>query len=161
MALTPVYGGIDPQGALRTLRHAIDAGVTFIDTANVYGQGSNEELIAGLLRDRRDEVTLATKFGIVGNPAAGDPATRGDPDYVRQCIDESLRRLGTDRVDLYYLHRLDPATPIEETVTRPSRSRRFRASGRSGVATSRLRWCRLPRSSASASFLMHPLVVGS
>lgn len=116
MALTPVYGAVEPADALATLHHAIDVGVTFIDTANVYGGGSNEQLIAAVLRDRRDEVQLATKFGITGNPAAGDRGVRGDRDYVRQCIDESLQRLGTDTVDLYYLHRLDPDTPIEDTV---------------------------------------------
>lgn len=116
MALTPVYGDVDPTEALATLHHALDVGVTFIDTANVYGGGSNEELIAKLLADRRDEVTLATKFGISGNPAAGERATRSDRAYVAQCIDESLGRLQTDVIDLYYLHRLDPNTPIEETV---------------------------------------------
>ncbi|NMN94557.1 aldo/keto reductase [Antrihabitans stalactiti] len=116
MALTPVYGAVDPTDALATLHHAVDAGITFIDTANVYGGGSNEELVGKLLADRRDEVTLATKFGITGNPAAGQRSSRGDREYVLQCADESLARLGTDVIDLYYLHRLDPNTPIEETV---------------------------------------------
>jgi aryl-alcohol dehydrogenase-like predicted oxidoreductase len=119
MALTPVYGGVtDDAESLATLHHAVDVGVTFIDTANVYGSGDNERLIARLLADRRDEVTLATKFGIVANPAGtgGRVAVRGDAAYVRQCIDESLQRLQTDVVDLYYLHRRDPAVPIEETV---------------------------------------------
>lgn len=117
MALTPVYGDVDPEAALATLRHAVDAGVSFIDTANVYGNGSNEQLIAKLLADRRDEITLATKFGIDGNPAAGERATRGDREYVLQCVDESLARLEIEVIDLYYLHRLDPNTPIEETVS--------------------------------------------
>lgn len=120
MALTPVYGGaVDDTESLATLNHAVDVGVTFIDTANVYGSGDNERLIARLLADRRDEVTLATKFGIQANPAeraAGRVALRADPPYVRQCIDESLQRLQTDVVDLYYLHRRDPNVPIEETV---------------------------------------------
>jgi aryl-alcohol dehydrogenase-like predicted oxidoreductase len=93
--------------------------VTFIDTANVYGNGNNEKLIARLLADRRDEVTLATKFGIQGNPAeraAGQIGVRGDAAYVRQSIDESLQRLQTDVVDLYYMHRRDVNVPIEETV---------------------------------------------
>ena len=94
MALTPVYGEVDDTESLATLNRAVDLGVTFIDTANVYGGGANERLIAELLADRRDEVTLATKFGIVGNPAdraAGKPLdARGDAAYVRQCIDESL-----------------------------------------------------------------------
>ena len=111
MALTPVYGEVDDTESLATLNRCVDLGVTFIDTANVYGGGENEKLIARLLADRRDEVTLATKFGIVGNPAA-----RGDAAYVRQCIDESLQRLRTDVVDLYYMHRRDHNVPIEETV---------------------------------------------
>ncbi|KKF00054.2 aldo/keto reductase [Mycolicibacterium obuense] len=119
MALTPVYGGaVDDTESLATLHHAVDVGVTFIDTANIYGSGDNELLIARLLADRRDEVTLATKFGIVANPAGtqGRIGVRGDAAYVQQCIDESLHRLQTDVVDLYYLHRRDPAVPIEETV---------------------------------------------
>lgn len=120
MALTPVYGEVDDTESLATLHRTVDLGVTFIDTANIYGGGSNEKLIAGLLADRRDEVTLATKFGITGNP--GDRtaglrlAARGDGAYVRQCLDESLQRLQTDVVDLYYMHRRDTNVPIEETV---------------------------------------------
>jgi aryl-alcohol dehydrogenase-like predicted oxidoreductase len=120
MVLAPVYGAtnapVDPADGLATLHHAVDVGVTFIDTANVYGLGSNEELISRLLRDRRDEVTLATKFGIVGNPTTSDRGTRGDRAYVLESADASLARLGTDVIDLYYLHRLDPSTPIEDTV---------------------------------------------
>jgi aryl-alcohol dehydrogenase-like predicted oxidoreductase len=120
MALTPVYGEVDDAESLATLHRSIDLGVTFIDTANIYGGGANERLIAGLLADRRDEVTLATKFGIVGNPAdrpaGGGLASRGDAAYVRQCIDESLDRLKTDVIDLYYMHRRDLTVPIEETV---------------------------------------------
>jgi aryl-alcohol dehydrogenase-like predicted oxidoreductase len=119
MALTPVYGDVDDTESLATLHRCLDLGVTFIDTANVYGGGDNERLISRLLADRRDEVTLATKFGIEGNPAdraAGRPSARGDAAYVRQCIDESLQRLDTDVVDLYYMHRRDTRVPIEETV---------------------------------------------
>ncbi len=119
MALTPVYGDVDDAESLATLNRAVDLGVTFIDTANIYGGGANERLISNLLADRREEVTLATKFGIVGNPAdrsAGRPGARGDAPYVRQCIDESLERLGTDVVDLYYMHRRDLTVPIDETV---------------------------------------------
>ena len=92
MALTPVYGEVDDAESLATLHRCVDLGVTFIDTANVYGNGNNERLISGLLSDRRDEVTLATKFGITTNPAdrgAGELAARGDAAYVRQCIDEA------------------------------------------------------------------------
>src|SRR3981189_1413060 len=119
MRLTPVYGEVDDDDSLATLHRSIDLGVTFIDTANVYGGGANERLIARLLADRRDEATLATKFGIVGNPAdraAGRLAARGDAPYVRESIDESLTRLKTDVVDLYYMHRRDLSVPIEETV---------------------------------------------
>jgi aryl-alcohol dehydrogenase-like predicted oxidoreductase len=113
------YGDADEAESLATLNRCLDLGVTFIDTANVYGDGNNERLIAKLLADRRDEVTLATKFGIDGNPAdraAGRRPVRGDAAYVRQCIDESLARLQTDVVDLYYTHRRDLTVPIEETV---------------------------------------------
>lgn len=119
MALTPVYGDVDDTESLVTLHRAVDLGVTFIDTANIYGGGANERLISGLLADRRDEVTLATKFGIVGNPAdraSGKSGARGDATYVRQCIDESLGRLQTDVVDLYYMHRRDLTVPIGETI---------------------------------------------
>ena len=113
------YGDVDDAESLATLNRCLDLGVTFIDTANVYGGGNNERLIAKLLAGRRDEVTLATKFGIDRNPAdraAGRPPVRGDAAYVRQCIDESLARLQTDVVDLYYMHRRDLTVPIQETV---------------------------------------------
>ena len=116
MALTPVYGEVDPAEALRTLQHAVDAGVSFIDTADIYGGGSNEELISRLLKDRRDEVQLATKFALVGTPTDGYTDIRGDAEYVRQAVDRSLQRLGTDVIDLYYMHRRDVRVPIEETV---------------------------------------------
>lgn len=127
MAITHVYGETDPAEGLRTLHHAVDAGVTFIDTADVYGRpregesgpaGTNEELVGELLRTRRDEVQLATKFGITGIPNDGPGATavRGDAAYVRSAAEASLRRLGTDVIDLYYLHRRDVTVPIEETV---------------------------------------------
>ncbi|MGA9358984.1 MAG: aldo/keto reductase [Mycobacterium sp.] len=119
MVLSQSYGETDRAEGLATLNSCLDLGVTFIDTANVYGGGENERLIAKVLADRRDEVTLATKFGIAGNPAdraAGGPTARGDAAYVHQCIDESLQRLNTEAVDLYYLHRRDLSVPIEETV---------------------------------------------
>lgn len=116
MALTPVYGEVDPREALTTLHHAVDAGVSFIDTADIYGGGSNEELIAQLLKERRDEVQLATKFSLVGTPADGYTDVRGDAGYVRQAVDASLKRLGTDVIDLYYMHRRDLRVPIVETV---------------------------------------------
>jgi aryl-alcohol dehydrogenase-like predicted oxidoreductase len=116
MALTPVYGEVDPEDALRTLHHAVDSGVSFIDTADIYGGGSNEELIARLLKERRHDVQLATKFGLVGSPADGYTGIRGDASYIRQAVDRSLQRLGTDVIDLYYMHRRDLRVPIVETV---------------------------------------------
>ncbi|WP_072688988.1 aldo/keto reductase [Rhodococcus marinonascens] len=119
MAFTPVYGGIEPEKALATLHHTVDLGVTFIDTADVYGDGDNERLIAKLLKDRREEVTLATKFGIQGDPRKrreGGVSLRGDRAYVHAAVDASLRRLEIDTIDLYYMHRLDPSVPVEETV---------------------------------------------
>ncbi|WP_309107310.1 aldo/keto reductase [Arthrobacter sp.] len=116
MALTPVYGEVDQGDALRTLHHAVDAGVSFIDTADVYGAGSNEELIAQLLAERRGEVQLATKFGIVGNPHDGYTGIRGDAAYIKQAVEDSLRRLGTDTIDLYYMHRRDLSVPLAETI---------------------------------------------
>ncbi|GAA2172820.1 aldo/keto reductase [Arthrobacter parietis] len=116
MALTDVYGGLDQEQALKTLHHAVDTGVTFIDTADVYGAGSNEELVGRLLAARRDEVEVATKFGIEGSPASGYTGVRGDAAYVQSAAEASLRRLGTDVIDLYYMHRRDTSVPIEETV---------------------------------------------
>ena len=116
MALTPVYGEVDQGEALRTLHHAVDAGVSFIDTADIYGGGSNEELIARLLKERRDEVQLATKFGLVGTPSGGYTDIRGDRPYIQQAVEASLRRLGTNTLDLYYMHRRDLRVPIVETV---------------------------------------------
>lgn len=115
MSLGPAYGPIDPEQALATLEHAVDLGVTFIDTANVYGEGSSERTIARLARRRRDELVIATKFGIAGI-GPGRRVIRNDGPYARQSLDESLARLEVDHVDLYYVHRIDPAVPIEDTV---------------------------------------------
>lgn len=124
MAITHTYGETDPAEALRTLHGAVDLGVTFIDTADAYGAqrpstsgpaGTNEELIAELLKDRRDEVQIATKFGITGQAGTG-PAVRGDREYVREACDASLRRLGVEVIDLYYMHRRELSRPIGETV---------------------------------------------
>lgn len=127
MAVSHVYGETDPEQALRTLHHAVDEGITFLDTADVYGRprpgtdgpaGTNEELVARLLADRRAEVQLATKFGITGlRPGPGGGAsTRGDRAYPAQACEASLRRLGVDVIDLYYLHRRSLDVPIEDTV---------------------------------------------
>ncbi|MDX2375895.1 aldo/keto reductase [Microbacterium sp. LRZ72] len=115
MSLSDVYGPVADDQALATLTHAVDAGITFVDTANVYGGGRSERTISRLISTRRDEIQLATKFGIAGG-LIGKREVRGDPAYVREQIDQSLQRLGTDHVDLYYQHRVDPKVPIEETV---------------------------------------------
>ena len=117
MGMSDFYGNPDEVESLATLAHAMDRGVNFLDTADMYGPHTNEELVGRAIRGRRDDVVLATKFGIVRDPA--QPALRGldgRPEYVRSSIEGSLRRLGTDYVDLYYLHRVDPGTPIEDTV---------------------------------------------
>lgn len=116
MSVAPVYGPVDAAEALSTLHHAVDIGVTFIDTADVYGEGASEFAVGRILEDRRDEVQLATKFGLVGNIANGQRSICGRPEYVAKALDDSLARLGADVVDLYYLHRVDPEVPIEDTV---------------------------------------------
>ncbi|GAA0500564.1 aldo/keto reductase [Deinococcus depolymerans] len=117
MGMSAFYGPRDQNENLRTLDRALDLGVTFYDTADMYGPHTNEELLGGWLRGKRDRVILATKFGIQADPdAPGGRRINGRPGYVRQAIEGSLRRLNTDHVDLYYLHRVDPATPIEDTV---------------------------------------------
>ncbi|WP_328995659.1 aldo/keto reductase [Kribbella sp. NBC_01245] len=119
MGMSQSYGvQTDEDESIATLHAAIDAGCTFIDTADVYGSGENESLVGRALAGRRDEVVLATKFGLQwGDRAGGMPtAVDGSPEYAREALDASLRRLGVDHVDLWYLHRKDPAVPIEETV---------------------------------------------
>jgi len=117
MGMSQSYGAGDDEESIRTLHRAIDLGVTFIDTADVYGKGANESLVGRAIRDRRKDVVLATKFGLVPPPGGG-PASEvdGRPERVRPCCDASLQRLGVDVIDLYYLHRVDPKVPIEETV---------------------------------------------
>ncbi|RZU12540.1 aryl-alcohol dehydrogenase-like predicted oxidoreductase [Kribbella rubisoli] len=119
MGMSQSYGvRADDSESIATLHAAIDAGCTFIDTADVYGDGENEELVGRALAGRRDEVVLATKFGFKRpSPDAVVPTVvDGSPAYAREALDASLRRLGVDHVDLWYLHRRDPAVPIEETV---------------------------------------------
>ncbi|TVS99682.1 aldo/keto reductase [Amycolatopsis bartoniae] len=115
MGMSQAYGVRDNDDeSIATIHRALDLGVTLIDTANVYGAGTNEELVGRAIADRRDRVVLATKFGIVANTGSGQ-TIRGDAAYVRQCCEESLRRLGADHIDLYYQHRVDPDVPVEET----------------------------------------------
>ncbi|HEY4570184.1 MAG TPA: aldo/keto reductase, partial [Kribbella sp.] len=120
MGMSQSYGDrTDEAESVATLHAAIDAGCTFIDTADVYGDGANEELVGRALAGRRDQVVLATKFGFKRpEPGSSAPPTivDGSPAYAQAAIDASLRRLGVDHVDLWYLHRRDPKVPIEETV---------------------------------------------
>ncbi|GAA4425794.1 aldo/keto reductase [Pontibacter saemangeumensis] len=117
MGMSDFYGQPDEQESIRTLHTALEHGVNFIDTADMYGVGRNEELLQKALHDRWDQVVLATKFGIVREPGSTrSSGISGKPDYVKKACEASLKRLGRDRIDLYYLHRVDPETPIEETV---------------------------------------------
>ena len=116
MGMSEFYGSGDEQESIRVIHRAIDLGVNFLDTADVYGRGSNEKLVGRAIQDRRDEVFLATKFGNVRGENGAFLGINGRPDYVRSACEASLQRLGVDVIDLYYQHRVDPNTPIEETV---------------------------------------------
>jgi aryl-alcohol dehydrogenase-like predicted oxidoreductase len=116
MGMSEFYGAGNDQESIATIHHALDRGVTFLDTADMYGVGRNEELVGKAIRDRRDEVFLATKFGNVRGPAGEFLGVKGDPEYVRSACENSLRRLGVEVIDLYYQHRVDPNVPIEDTV---------------------------------------------
>jgi aryl-alcohol dehydrogenase-like predicted oxidoreductase len=115
MGMTPIYARPDPVEALATIREAIMRGVTLIDTADMYGGGKNEELVGQALADCRQQVVLASKFGNMRLPD-GTRKVNGRPEYVVEACELSLQRLGVDHIDLYYLHRVDPAVPIEDTV---------------------------------------------
>ncbi len=115
MGMSQSYGDADEGESIATIHRALDRGVTFLDTANIYGVGHNEELVGRAIAGRRDEVVLATKFALSVSDRGG-LEINGHPDYVRTCCDESLQRLGVDHIDLYYQHRVDPRVPIEETV---------------------------------------------
>jgi aryl-alcohol dehydrogenase-like predicted oxidoreductase len=116
MGMSEFYGPRDDAESLATIHAALDAGVNFLDTADVYGPRTNEELVGKAIASRRSEVFLATKFGIVRGPNPMDRGANGRPEYVKASCDASLKRLGLDVIDLYYQHRVDPKTPIEETV---------------------------------------------
>jgi aryl-alcohol dehydrogenase-like predicted oxidoreductase len=116
MGMSEFYGSGSDEESIATIHHAIDRGVTFLDTADMYGPFKNEELVGRAIKGRRDQIFLATKFGNVRGPNGEFLGIRGDPDYVRSACEASLKRLGVEVIDLYYQHRVDPTVPIEDTV---------------------------------------------
>jgi aryl-alcohol dehydrogenase-like predicted oxidoreductase len=116
MGMSDFYGAHDEQESIAVIHHALDRGVTFLDTADMYGVGRNEQLVGKAIAGRRDEVFLATKFGNVRGPDGEFLGVRGDPDYVRGACEASLQRLSVETIDLYYQHRVDQHVPIEDTV---------------------------------------------
>lgn len=115
MGMSEFYGTPDEEGSVSTIHHAIELGLDFLDTADMYGPFTNERLVGRAISDRRERVTLATKFGIERSEDGGFLGVNGRPEYVREACEASLRRLGVDHVDLYYQHRVDPEVPVEET----------------------------------------------
>ena len=116
MGMSDFYGSGDEQQAIDTIHYALDHGINFLDTADIYGPFTNEKLVGKAIKDRRDEVILATKFGNVRSPEGKFLGVNGKPDYVKKACEESLTRLGVDHIDLYYQHRVDTSVPIEDTI---------------------------------------------
>jgi len=116
MGMSMAYGAADDDESIATIRRALDLGVALLDTANAYGRGRNEELVGRAIAGRRDEAVVATKMGIRTDEGASPFALDGSPEAVRRSCDESLARLGIEQIDLYYLHRVDPLVPIEDSV---------------------------------------------
>ncbi len=116
IGMSEFYGSTDDAQSIATIHRALELGIDFLDTADMYGVGHKEELIGRAIGDRRDRVVLATKFGNVRGADGSFQGVNGSPTYVRQACDASLMRLGVDTIDLYYQHRVDPATPIEDTA---------------------------------------------
>ncbi len=116
MGMSEFYGPSDDAASIAVIHHALDIGVTMLDTADMYGSGHNEALVGRAIRDRRDAAVVATKFGVLRGPGGSFDGLSGRPDHVRAACDASLQRLGIDRIDLYYQHRVDPSVPIEDTV---------------------------------------------
>jgi aryl-alcohol dehydrogenase-like predicted oxidoreductase len=151
-AMGDIYGATDQAEALATIRRALDLGVTFIDTSDAYGPFTNEELIGRAIAGRRDEVVLSTKVGIVLDPTGpGRIGVNGRPEHVRSAIDASLRRLQVDSIEVYYLHRVDPRVPVEETVGAMAEQ----------VAAGKVRWLGLSETTAETllrAHRVHPIV---